>query len=170
MALAFLHAYLTSPKHEVIHIPTRSKHHLRAIVFTPRSPQTANPRPLHIDFHGGSFLGGIAEYDASFCALLRDRSSAVVVSVQYRHAPANVYPAAHEDAEDAVEWLLANAKELWNADPGMLTVSGFSAGANLMIVAGWRAKAAVGFYAPVSLEVCSDFLFPTLICIFDDLI
>lgn len=150
-----LHAYLTSPKQQVIHIPTRSKHHLRALVFTSTNPQTPEPRPLHIDFHGGAFLGGIAEYDARFCALLRDRSSAVVVSVQYRHAPAHVYPAAHEDAEDAVEWLLAYAKELWNADSGTLTVSGFSAGANLMMVAGRRARAAVGFYAPVSLEVWS---------------
>lgn len=77
----------------------------------------------------------------------------MVVSVEYRHAPANVYPAAHEDAEDAVDWLLANAKELWNSDPENLTVSGFSAGANLMMVAGRRARAAVGFYAPVSLSL-----------------
>ncbi|KAM0724217.1 hypothetical protein Q7P37_000099 [Cladosporium fusiforme] len=135
----YLHAYVTSPKRQIVYIPTRGKHNLRAIVFNPEDREHREPRPLHIDFHGGAFLGGIAEYDAPFCALLRDRSAAVVVSVQYRHAPANVYPAAHEDAEDAVEWLL-------------LTVSGFSAGANLMMVAGRRARAAVGFYAPVSLS------------------
>lgn len=149
----YLHAYITSPRRHIIYIPTRGKHTLRAIVFSPKDQEKHKPRPLHIDFHGGGFLGGIAEYDSPFCALLRDRSSTVVVSVEYRHAPANVYPAAHEDAEDAVDWLLANAKELWNSDPENLTVSGFSAGANLMMVAGRRARAAVGFYAPVSLSL-----------------
>ena len=98
-------------------------------------------------------MGGIAEYDYEFCEAVSDRTRAVVVSAQYRYAPQHIYPAAHEDAEDVVDWVLANAKGLWNADPSNLTVSGSSAGANLMFVAGSRAKAAVGVCALVNFLV-----------------
>lgn len=72
-----------------------------------------------------------------------------MVSAEYRIAPRHPYPAAHEDGEDAVEWVIRNARDLWNADPDTLTVSGISAGGNMMFTAGARARAAVGFYAPV---------------------
>lgn len=74
----------------------------------------------------------------------------MVISVEYRCAPAFVYPAAHEDAEDAVAFVTANAKKWLQADPDKLSVSGSPAGANLMFVAGEKAKVAVGFYATVS--------------------
>lgn len=149
--------YALSRRYKVLAIPTRGRHELRAIVFEPSmsprpksKPHMNGLRPLHIDFHGGAFVGGIAEYDADFCSLLSDRAAAVVISAEYRCAPAHVYPAAHEDAEDVVDWVLANAELLWRADPKTLTVSGFSAGGNLMMVAGARARAGVGFYAAVS--------------------
>lgn len=138
--------YALSNRYSVIEIPTREQHRVRAIVLEPKPKHEAESEgyPLHIDFHGGAFLGGIAEYNAPFCELLSDRADAVVVSAQYRSAPANVFPCAHEDAEDVVDWVLKNAKKLWNANPNSLTVSGSSAGGNLMTVAGSRAKAAVG--------------------------
>ncbi|KAK6441730.1 hypothetical protein LTR95_002038 [Oleoguttula sp. CCFEE 5521] len=158
-ALKYL-PYAISAPYNVIYIPTRSTHKLRALVFTPKAfnKGTAHTglRPLHIDFHGGSFLGGIAEYGVPFCEEVCERTGAVVVSTQYRHAPANVYPAAHEDAEDVVDWVLANAEKRFGADSKDLTVSGWSAGGNLMMVAGTRAKAAVGVYAVVDLRSPPD--------------
>lgn len=143
----FTRAYRT------IWIPTRGKHELRALVFEPKASTLSNiSRPLHIDFHSGAFAGGVAETDIAFCHDVCRRTGAVVVSVNYRVAPQHVYPAAHEDAEDAISWLLTNAKDMFSADPECLTVSGFSAGGNLMMVAGSRARAAVGFYAAVSLS------------------
>jgi acetyl esterase/lipase len=109
----------------------------------------AQPRPLHIDFHGGAFLGGLAEYSAPFCKLLCQRTGAVMLRAEYRAAPRYVYPAAHEDAEDVIAWVLANVREKWQADAETLTVSEFSAGGNLTMVAGSMARAAVGFYVPV---------------------
>ena len=141
--------WLFSRRYKSIEIPTRGQHTLRAIVFQPPSRDPGQSSPLHIDFHSGGFIGGIADAQADWCNHVSDRTGAVVVSAEYRLAPRYQCPAAHEDAEDAVEWLINNARELWNADPETLTVSGFSAGANLMFTAGARAKAAVGFYAPV---------------------
>ncbi|KAK6435596.1 hypothetical protein LTR95_008212 [Oleoguttula sp. CCFEE 5521] len=155
-ALKYL-PYAISAPYKVIYIPTRSTHKLRALVFNPKAVHKGSdhtgPRPLHIDFHGGSFLGGIAEYGVPFCEEVCERTGAVVISTQYRHVPANVYPAAHEDAEDVVDWVLANAERRFHADPNDLTVSGWSAGGNLMMVAGKRAKAAVGVYAVVDLRL-----------------
>ena len=147
--------WIFSRAYRTIWIPSRGKHTLRGLVFEPKksSPsQRSNLRPLHIDFHSGGFAGGTAEGDIAFCHEVCTRTGAVVVSVDYRVAPQNVYPAAHEDCEDAVAWLLANAKEKFHADPNCLTVSGFSAGGNAMMVAGNRAKAAVGMYGAVSLS------------------
>lgn len=89
---------------------------------------------------------------------MSDRLGAVVVSAQYRYAPASIYPCAHEDAEDVFAWVMANAKETWDADPEALTVSGMSVGAGLMFTAGARAKAAVGMCPAVRDVVVCGFV------------
>lgn len=141
--------WLFSRRYKSIEIPTRGQHTLRAIVFQPPRRDPQQSCPLHVDFHSGGFIGGLADAQADWCSLLSDRTGAVVVSAEYRVAPRYRYPCAHEDAEDAVDWIIKNAKDLWNADPDTLTVSGTSAGGNAMFTAGARARAAVGFYAPV---------------------
>ena len=148
--------YLFSKRYRSIEIPTRGRHTVRAIVFQPPQNDTQLPAPLHLHFHSGGFIGGIADAQADWSSLLSDRTGAVVVSAEYRLAPRYGYPCAHEDAEDIVEWIIANSKQLWNSDPSTLTVSGFSAGCNLMFVAGARARAAVGFYAPVRTRSCFE--------------
>ncbi len=141
--------WLFSKRYSVIEIPMRGQHKVRAIVFLPPNRTAGQLAPLHLDFHGGAFIGGLAEYDAGPCEQISDRTGAVVVSAQYRHAPRHIYPCAHEDAEDVVAWVLAHAREKWQADPKCLTVSGDSAGANLMFVAGSIARAAIGICAAV---------------------
>lgn len=56
-----------------------------------------------------------------------------MVSTSYRYAPVHVFPEAHEDVQDVAEYLTQNAERLWNADPHLLTVSGFSVGGNLAL-------------------------------------
>lgn len=139
-----------SRAYRTIWIPSRARHSLRALVFEPPSKnKSGGLHPLHIDFHAGGFAGGIAETDLDFCHEVCRRTGAVVASVDYRVAPQHVFPAAHDDCEDAIAWLLANARDKYAADPGCLTVSGFSAGGNAMFTAGSRARAAVGFYSAV---------------------
>jgi acetyl esterase/lipase len=68
--------------------------------------------------------------------LLRDlcrRSGAVIVSVDYRHAPEARFPAAVDDALAAVRWVGEHARELGGI-PDQLVVAGWSAGANLAAV------------------------------------
>ncbi|HET9731055.1 MAG TPA: alpha/beta hydrolase fold domain-containing protein [Acidimicrobiales bacterium] len=106
-------------------------------------PEASGPHPVVAYFHGGGWVLGDLDTDDAFCRDLCVRSGAVVVSVNYRHAPEHRYPAAADDAFWAVQWMAANAVELGGI-PGQLAVAGWSAGANLAAVAAQRARDAGG--------------------------
>jgi acetyl esterase/lipase len=63
--------------------------------------------------------------------------------VNYRHGPEDRFPAAHDDAWAALQWVATHATEL-NAIPGRLAVAGWSAGANLAAVVAQQARDAGG--------------------------
>jgi acetyl esterase/lipase len=79
-------------------------------------------------FHGGVYVIGSATTSRPLAADLARRTSATVVSVDYRLAPEYPYPAAIDDAKAAYEGLLAQG-----IDPGNIAVSGESAGGGLAI-------------------------------------
>ncbi|HVP28475.1 MAG TPA: alpha/beta hydrolase fold domain-containing protein [Myxococcota bacterium] len=93
-------------------------------------PHGDEPRPVVVYFHGGGWVIGDLDSDDPLCRDLCVRSGAVVVSVDYRHAPEHRFPAAVDDALAAVRWIAANAVEL-GGRPGELAVAGWSAGGNL---------------------------------------
>lgn len=87
-------------------------------------------RPLIVYYHGGGFvIADLDVYDAGPRALAK-KTGAIVVSIEYRHAPEHKFPAAHEDAFTAYQWVLANAAQ-WGGDPTNIAVAGESAGGNL---------------------------------------
>ncbi|MEV6288593.1 alpha/beta hydrolase [Kribbella sp. NPDC051770] len=89
--------------------------------------------------HGGGMnYGRIATEDASATLLCR-RLKAVVVSVEYRLAPEDPYPAQIEDAYAGLLWTVAHAAEL-GIDPNKLVVYGGSAGGGLAIAVGMTAR------------------------------
>jgi cation diffusion facilitator CzcD-associated flavoprotein CzcO/acetyl esterase/lipase len=93
-------------------------------------PESAGPHPIVAYFHGGGWVLGSHESDDAFCRDLCRRADAVVISLDYRHAPEARFPAAPEDAWAALKWVAANAAAL-GGDPSRLIVAGWSAGANL---------------------------------------
>src|SRR3954452_12147939 len=83
-------------------------------------------------YHGGGWvIADINAYDATPRAIAKD-ANAVVVSVEYRHAPENKFPAQHEDAVAAYKWALENAGQ-FDGDPKRVAVMGESAGGNLAV-------------------------------------
>ncbi|HEY2285186.1 MAG TPA: alpha/beta hydrolase fold domain-containing protein [Streptosporangiaceae bacterium] len=102
-------------------------------------PAGDGPRPLVVYFHGGGWVLGSLDSDDPLCRDLCARSGAVIVSVNYRHAPEDRFPAAADDAVAAVRWADAHAAELGGI-PGQLAVAGWSAGGNLAAVACQRAR------------------------------
>jgi acetyl esterase/lipase/cation diffusion facilitator CzcD-associated flavoprotein CzcO len=106
-------------------------------------PPSAGPHPVIAYFHGGGWVLGSQHADESFCRDLCVRTGAVVVSVNYRHAPEDRFPAAVDDAFAAVQWIAANAAGLGGI-PGQLAVAGWSAGGNLAAVTCQLARDAGG--------------------------
>jgi acetyl esterase/lipase len=102
-------------------------------LYRPAAPPDS-PRPIVVYFHGGGWVLGDLDSDDPLCRDLCARSGAVVVSVNYRHAPEARFPAAAQDAFAAVRWVDANAAKLGGI-PGQLAVAGWSAGANIATVA-----------------------------------
>lgn len=99
-------------------------------IYHPR--QISSPGTL-VYFHGGGHvLGSLETHDANARHLCAE-SGAVVIAVDYRLAPEHPFPAAVEDAVDAVTWAAANGAE-HGGDPRRLAVAGDSAGANLAAV------------------------------------
>ena len=103
------------------------------------APEGVGPLPVLVYFHGGGWsVGSIASHD-HLCRAVARASGVAVVSVEYRLAPENPFPAAVDDAEAATAWVAGNAPAL-GLDPGRLAVGGDSAGGTLAAVVARRAR------------------------------
>ncbi len=87
-------------------------------------------KPCILYFHGGGWIGGQMGYVENICKLLAERIRGVVVSVDYRLAPENPFPAGFNDCYDAVRFVAAHS-ETFEVNPKHIGVAGDSAGANL---------------------------------------
>jgi acetyl esterase len=88
---------------------------------------------------GGGFVMGDLDTEHPWAARLADGSGAVVVSVGYRRAPEDRFPAALDDAYAALAWTAEHAAEL-GTDPERIAVGGHSAGAGLAAAVALRAR------------------------------
>jgi acetyl esterase len=102
-------------------------------------PDGKGPFPVVIFFHGGGFSLGSIDSHENIARSIAVKSSALVISVEYRLSPEDPFPAAFDDAYAAVEWAEANAAE-FNGDPGRLAVAGDSAGGNLAATVAMKAR------------------------------
>lgn len=93
-------------------------------------PPTVQGVYLHI--HGGGWTLGAADGgDVGLWRIATDGNVAVV-SVEYRLAPEDPWPAGDDDCEDAALWLVANAMAEFGTD--RIVIGGESAGAHLSAV------------------------------------
>lgn len=110
-------------------------------------PQGTGPFPVILYFHGGGWvIADIDVYDATPRSIAA-QTGAIVVSAEYRRAPEHKFPAAHDDANAAYAWLLANAASI-GGDPSRIALLGESAGGNLAINVAIHARDN-GLQAPV---------------------
>ena len=96
------------------------------------TPENAGPGPLPVIvyYHGGGWvIANLDTYESSALALA-SKAKAIVVSVEYRHAPEAKFPAAHEDSFAAYKWALDKAAS-FGGDLTRVAVAGESAGGNL---------------------------------------
>jgi acetyl esterase/lipase len=100
---------------------------MRARVYRP-SHQRTNACLIWI--HGGGLITGTAKLDDRFCAGTAATVGITIVSVDYRLAPKNPFPAPLDDCHAVWRWARENHASL-GVDPDRIVVGGQSAGGGL---------------------------------------
>ncbi len=100
---------------------------LRVRHYSPRKNELS---ALLVYFHGGGYVIGDLDTHDDICRLLSDQCGMQVLSVDYRLAPENPYPACIDDAEFVVKWVQRNS-EKFSIDKRSVIVGGDSAGATI---------------------------------------
>ena len=98
-----------------------------------------NPQELMIFLHGGGWVVGSIETEEFFSRILAYRFDAAVVSVEYRRAPENRFPAGLNDALTVLQWAKSRAREI-GVEESEISICGTSAGANLATAACLKAR------------------------------
>jgi acetyl esterase len=128
------------PMHAVhehrLDLPGRS---IGARQYVPFEHGWAHPQPALLFFHGGGFTIGSLETHDRLCRVLAAAGRCHVYAIDYRLAPEHRFPAAADDAFDALDWLLAQSGSL-GVDTERIAVGGDSAGGTLAAATALHAR------------------------------
>ena len=94
------------------------------------APET--PRGVYLHFHGGGWSIGAAHHCDVANLRIANECGLAVVSVDYRLAPEDPYPAGPDDCEAAALWVIEHAEREFGTE--RLLIGGESAGAHLAVV------------------------------------
>lgn len=103
-------------------------HHIRLRVYKPRT--MAAPAPVLVWMHGGGYVVGTPELSDPWSLQCVQELEISIVSVDYRLAPENPFPAALDDAYCALKWVHDHAAHL-GLDADRIAIGGESAGGGL---------------------------------------
>jgi acetyl esterase len=104
-------------------------------------PQTITG--VYLFLHGGGWTIGRAHHSDMPLAALATAAQVAVVSVDYRLAPENPYPAGPDDCEQAAIWLAEHGQSEFGSD--RFLIGGESAGAHLSVATLLRMRDKHGF-------------------------
>ncbi|KAF2415686.1 putative carboxylesterase [Tothia fuscella] len=141
----------------ILWIPSRDKgRYIKIHVYKP-SGEAGNdikgPHPVLINFFGGGFALRNHGADDRFCRYVATRTSYVVLDIEYRVAPEYPFPAAVNDCEDVVKYILTRPKEYQTSS---ISLCGFSSGGTLALITATlfprgTFQSLIGFYPSVSM-------------------
>jgi acetyl esterase/lipase len=109
----------------------------RIRIYRPKN--IGSKAPALVNIHGGGMVMGSIVGDATNAQKLAAEANLVVISVDYRKAPENPYPAGAEDCYSAAQWVFDNAAEL-GIDPQNIGIYGGSAGGGLALAVALMAR------------------------------
>jgi acetyl esterase len=127
-----------SPRARTITIEGKSGNKIPLRIVAPE-----NPKGVYLHIHGGGMVLGAADMQDPTLERINDVAGLACVSVEYRLAPENPYPAAPDDCESAALWLAKNARAEFGSD--VLAIGGESAGATLSAITLLRMRDRHGF-------------------------
>ena len=125
------------------------------------SPNGAGPFPIAIIVHGGGWTRGDKQGDEKVLFAPLTDANFVVVSINYRLAPKNKWPACIDDVLTAIKWVKANAAK-FKGDPDKVALFGYSAGGQLACLAAVIAEKETTVQAVVGLAAPTDLVFDSL--------
>jgi acetyl esterase len=102
----------------------------------------AEARPLVVHLHGGGWVMGDLDTHDRTCRRLAARADVAVLAVDVRRAPEHSWPAAVDDAVNAIRFATANWADL-GADGRAVGVTGDSSGGTLATLACLRLRGSV---------------------------
>ena len=97
----------------------------------------STPQRAVVFLHGGGFVFGDVDTHDGQARRLANRTGSAVLSVDYRRPPEHRFPAAPDDVDTVLGWLLVHAFGL-GLDLARIVALGDSAGGNLALVAALR--------------------------------
>ena len=148
---------------------------LRADIYWPSGQPDDVALPIIINLHGSGFCFHTHGDDARFCSYAARTLPAIVIDVDYSHAPEHPWPAAVEDVDSAIQFARhfanqnrkqrrrhgavgATGVKEWAWDANRIALVGFSSGGNLALIASTRpevhggVQAVVAFYPSTNLD------------------
>lgn len=120
---------------DVIQIASRDKRRtIKAYVYKPHTTNTgsSNAAPILINLYGSGLVIPLHGMDDDFCRFVADATGYDVLDVNYCLAPEYPFPAALNDVEDAVKYVIDHPKEY---DASKISLCGFSSGGTLALAA-----------------------------------
>jgi len=124
-------------------------------------PNTKLALPVLIYFHGGGYIRGSLDSHHDLCARLATYGDFAVLSVDYRLAPEDKFPAAVDDSIAVFKWVQSHGAE-YGFMQDKIAVGGDSSGGCLAIVTAQEAKR-----QQLPLPVFQLLLYPTTTAYFD---
>lgn len=133
--LVKLFASPTPNPNSVLRIPSRDNGRtIKAHLYKPSAENAGSkgpPHPTLVQFYGSGFAMRLHGADEAFCRLIATATGYVVLDVEYRVGPEHPFPAAVNDVEDAVKYVLDRPEEYKTSQ---VSVSGFSSGGTLALI------------------------------------
>ncbi len=118
-------------------------------------PKGEGPFPILVYLHGGGWVLGSPKTHRKLGYRFAERGF-VVFNVHYRLAPEAPFPAAFDDCETALDWVLENAGE-YGGDVSRLALGGDSAGGNLTAAVASQAENRDAIKAALLIYPAMDF-------------
>lgn len=121
-------------------------------IFRPRGHED-EALPAYYNIHGGGMIVGHRSWETGRVVDIVDELGVVGVTVEYRLAPEDPFPAGVEDCYAGFVWLAENAADL-GIDPARIIVGGGSAGGGLSAAVALMARDRKGPVMAGQLLLC----------------